>query len=241
MSVPQMVEWALCKEAGLGAARLNRNGQEQDPLVVLTASACERLGVPLDLDAFDGWRARRLPEDHKVVKQVLRAKWKLTHAGFNPWARVYRPAQGSWRNCVQLAVLPWEALDARDRGKDFATRAADGAVDAAEIARVLGVYAARAITPSGGSATCGMALMEALRPPTCAVRDEVTGERARGHNPGSLGRERVDPAPPEAVVEHPVAQGWTKGFVNEEAYSWVRDAALLSDTECLQPYAIGSI
>jgi DNA-binding transcriptional regulator YiaG len=237
-TVPELVRWALA-EAGLGGARLNRHGQEQDPLVVLTAAACERLGMPLDLDAFDGGRSRRLPEDHAVVRQVLRAKWKLTQAGFNPWARVYRPAEGSRRNCVQLAVLPWGALDARDWGKPFAAQAVDGTAHPAEIARVLGVYAARVITPRGGGATCGTALMEAVRPPTRAVKDEQSGEWVKGHNPGSLGTRPVDPAPPEAVPEHPVAQGWEKGFVNEEAFSWVRAAALLSDAECLQPYAVG--
>lgn len=237
-TVPELVQWTLA-ESGLGAARLNRNGQDQDPLVVLTASAAERLGLPLDLDAFDGGRSRRLPEDHKVVKQLARAKWKLTRRGFGPWAKVYRPAERGQRRCVQLAVLPWEALDARDWGKEFAAAAADGSAHPAEIARVLGVYAARVLTPRGGSATCGAALMEAVRPPTRAVKDEATGEWVRGVNPGSLGPDPVDPAPPEAVPEHPVAQGWTKGCLMEESCQWVRDIALLTDEECLLPYAIG--
>lgn len=114
-TIPALVEWTLT-EAGLGAPRLNRNGKESDPLVVLTASAAERFGLPGDLDSFEGRRARRLPEDHKVVKQIARAKWQLTRRGFGPWARVYRPAEGGQRRCVQLAILPWEALEARSWG-----------------------------------------------------------------------------------------------------------------------------
>ncbi|MFF7638542.1 telomere-associated protein Tap [Kitasatospora sp. NPDC008050] len=236
-TIPQLVEWTL-GEAGFGASRLNRHGQDADPLVVLTASAAERFNLPLDLDAHDGGRSRRLPQDHPVVKQITRAKWQLTRRGLGPWPRIYRPAESGRRQCVQLAILPWGALDVRDWGKAFALAAADGTADPAELARVLGIYAHRVLTPRGGGATCGMALMEALRPPTRAVKDETTGGWVSGPNSGALTR-AVDPAPPEAVPEHPVAQGWTGGFINEEAYQWVRPVELLGDEECLLPFAVG--
>lgn len=231
-TIPQLVEWTL-HESGLGAPRLHQFANDQDPLIVLTAAAAERFGLPTRLEGPEARRSLRLPEDHKVVKQITRAKWKLTQRGFGPWARIYRPAKGGQRQCVQLAILPWDALD---------TRAWPNAAELhpADLARVLGVYAHRVITPRGSTAVSGLELMTALRPPTRPVKNETTGEWEQGHNPGSLGQTPIDPAPPEAVREHPVAQGWPQDrFLEEEAYQWVRDPKLLSDEECMLPWAVG--
>ena len=229
-TIPQLVQWTLT-EAGLGTPRLHRNGRDGDPLVVLTAAATEKFGLPLDLAEFDSDRSRRLPEDHKVVKQVLKAKWQLTKRGFGPWARIYRPAEGNQRQCVQLAILPWGALDTRAWG-DAA------ALPAPEIARVLSVYATRVTTPRGSTAVSGLELMTALRPPTRAAKDPGTGTWVSAPNPGALAGP-VDPAPPEATLEHPVAQGWKGGFLDEEAYQWVRPIETVTDTEMLLPWAVG--
>ncbi|WP_405827016.1 telomere-associated protein Tap [Streptomyces sp. NBC_00105] len=230
-TIVELVEWTLT-ESGLGAPRLNRNGKDSDPLIVLTAAAAVKLGLPEHLEGREERRSLRLAEDHPVVKQIAKAKWQLTQRGFGPWARVYGKAEGSARQCVQLAVLSWDALDARSW-----PGVAD--MNPADIARVLGVYAQRVITPCGSTAVSGLELMTALRPPTRAVQEN--GTWVSGHNPGSLGSEPVDPAPPEAIAEHPVVvnSGWSGGFLNEEAYQWVRDPALLSDEECLLPYAVG--
>ncbi|MEV7860216.1 helix-turn-helix domain-containing protein [Streptomyces hirsutus] len=232
-TVPELVEWTL-RESGLGAARLNRHGKDSDPLIVLTASAAVRLGLPERLEGHEQRRSLRLPEDHPVVKQVAKAKWRLTQRGFGPWARIYRTAQGTQRQCVQLAVLSWDALDER-------SWPGVAEMEPADIARVLGVYAQRVITPRGSTAVSGLELMTALRPPTRAVQDRGTGNWVPGHNPGSLGTEPMDPAPPEATPEHPVVvnSGWTGGFLDEEAYQWVRDVDLLTDEECTLPYAVG--
>ena len=229
-TIPQLVQWTLA-EAGLGTPRLHRNGRDGDPLVVLTAAATERFGLPLDLAEFDSDRSRRLPEDHKVVKQVLKAKWQLTKRGFGPWARIYRPAEGNTRQCVQLAILPWDALDTRAWGDT-------AALPAPEVARVLSVYATRVTTPRGSTAVSGLELMTALRPPTRAAKDPATGAWVSAPNPGALAGP-VDPAPPEATLEHPVAQGWTGGFLDEEAYQWVRPIETVTDAEMLLPYAVG--
>ena len=87
----------------------------------------------------------------------------------------------------------------------------------------------------------GLELMTALCPPTKPERDEETGNWVSGHNPGSLGTEPMDPAPPEATAEHPVVvnSGWSGGFLCEEAYQWVRDVDLLTDEERTLPFAVG--
>ncbi|MER5201086.1 telomere-associated protein Tap [Streptomyces sp. NPDC002755] len=227
-TIPELVEWTL-RESGLGASRLHRHGKDADPLVVLTREAAVRLGLP---ERLEDRRALRLEDGHPVLKQLTRAKWKLTQRGFGPWARVYRPAKGGERQCVQLAVVPWDAFDAR------AWPGGEGMAPA-ELARVLGVYAQRVLTPRGSTAVSGLELMTALRPPTRAVRDAATGGWVSGYNPGSLGTAPVDPAPPEAPAEHPAAQGWEGGFLDEEAYQWVRDVDLLTGEEAALPWAVG--
>ncbi|MFJ1551540.1 telomere-associated protein Tap [Streptomyces sp. NPDC088246] len=232
-TVPELMEWTL-KKSGLGAAKLNRYGKDSDPLIVLTAAAAVKLGLPERLEGHEQRRSLRLLEDHPVVKQVAKAKWQLTQRGFGPWARIYRKAQGRERQCVQLAILSWDALDER-------SWPGVPEMEPADIARVLGVYAQRVITPRGSTAVSGLELMTALRPPTKAVQDPETGNWVSGHNAGSLGTEPMDPAPPEATPEHPVVvnSGWTGGFLNEEAYQWVRSVDSLTDEECTLPFAVG--
>jgi hypothetical protein len=232
-TVPELVEWTL-RESGLGAAKLNRYGKDSDPLIVLTAEAAVKLGLPERLEGHEQRRSLRLPEDHPVVKQVAKARWQLTQRGFGPWARIYRKAQGRERQCVQLAILSWDALDER-------SWPGVSKLEPADVARVLGVYATRVITPRGSTAVSGLELMTAMRPPTKAVQDPETGNWVSGYNSGSLGTDPMDPAPPEATPEHPVvvSSGWSGGFLNEEAYQWVRSVETLSDEECMLPFAVG--
>ncbi|MFE4177475.1 telomere-associated protein Tap [Streptomyces sp. NPDC056909] len=229
-TVVELVEWTL-RESGLGAAKLHRHGKDADPLIVLTASAAAKLGLP---ERLEDRRGLRLAEDHPVVKQVLKAKWQLTQRGFGPWARIYRKAQGRERQCVQLAILPWDALDSR-------SWPGVAEMDPADVARVLGIYAQRVITPRGGTAVNGLELMTALRPPTRPVRDEETGNWVSSPNPGSLGTEAMDPAPPEGQPEHPAVfhSGWKGGFLHEEAYQWVRSVDQLTGEDTMQPFVVG--
>ncbi|MFD6735932.1 telomere-associated protein Tap, partial [Micromonospora aurantiaca] len=106
---------------------------------------------------------------------------------------------------------------------------------------MLGVYAQRVITPRGSTAVSGLELMMALRPPTRPERDAESGNWICGHTPGSLGTEPMDPAPPEATAEHPVVvnSGWSGGFLDEEAYQWVRSVDTLTGEECALPFAVG--
>ncbi|MFF9490367.1 hypothetical protein [Streptomyces sp. NPDC014676] len=138
-----------------------RSGKDADPSIVLTASAVQRLDLPTVSEAR---RGLRLPDDHPVIKQPTTSRWKLTKRGFGPWVRVCRTADGTRRQCVQFAVMPWGALDTRSWGM------ADQ-LPPAELARLLSPYAARVLTPCGSTAVTGLELMTALRPPTRAVKD----------------------------------------------------------------------
>ncbi|MET8502062.1 telomere-associated protein Tap [Streptomyces microflavus] len=233
-SLPSLVEWTL-KEAKLGQSKLSGPGRAADPLLVLTQAALERYGLPTELSAEERG-AGRIPEGHKVIKQLARAEWKLTKRGFGPWARIYRPATGSERACVQLCVPSWNALDTRFWGES-------GQLPPAELARVLGVYASRVMTPRGSTAVTGLELMTALHPPTRASAPDGNGVRTSEHNPGSLGKEPVDPAPCEAPDGHPVLADLPRFHVRgpaeklfEEAYDWARP---MTDAECALRHLVG--
>lgn len=188
-SLPSLVDWTL-KEARLGAPKLSGPGKPADPLLVLTEAALERYGLPVALSDQERL-AGRIPEGHKVIKQLTRAQWQLTKRGFGPWARIYRPATGSERACVQLCIPSWNALDTRHWGEA-------GQLPPAELARLLGTYASRVMTPRGSTAVTGLELMTALHPATRASEPDADGKRHSEHNPGSLGKDPVDCAPCEA-------------------------------------------
>ncbi|MEU9594738.1 helix-turn-helix domain-containing protein [Streptomyces sp. NPDC048193] len=233
-SMPALVEWTL-KEARLGQPRLSASGRDADPLLVLTETALKRYGLPVALTEEERL-AGRIPQEHKVVQQLARAEWKLTKRGFGPWARIYRPAKGPDRQCVQLCIPSWNALDARHWG-------AAGQLPPAQLARVLGVYASRVTTPRGSTAVTGLELMTALHPATRASEPDAHGRRHSEHNPGSLGKDPVDCAPCEAPDGHPLLKDLPRFAVRgpaeklfEEAYDWARP---LTDAECLRRNLVG--
>ncbi|MER7827007.1 helix-turn-helix domain-containing protein [Streptomyces sp. NPDC096097] len=235
-SLPSLVDWTL-KEAKLGQPKFVGPGKDADPLIVLTEAALDRYGLPATLTPEER-AAGRIPEGHKVIKQLTRADWQLTKRGFGPWARIYRPAKGSDRQCVQLCIPSWNALDTRHWGTA-------GQLAPAELARLLGVYATRVMTPRGSTAVTGLELMTALHPPTYAVRDEETGalRQADEKTPGSLGKDPVDCAPCEAPDGHPLLKDLGRFHVRgpserlfEEAYDWARP---MTDDECTLRYLVG--
>ncbi|MEV1069409.1 helix-turn-helix transcriptional regulator [Streptomyces sp. NPDC050263] len=233
-SLPALVDWTL-KEARIGQPKLSGPGKDADPLLVLTESALERYGLPVALTQEERL-AGRIPEGHKVIKQLARAEWKLTKRGFGPWARIYRPATGSERACVQLCIPSWQALDTR-HWVDAAQ------LPPAELTQLLGTYASRVMTPRGSTAVTGLELMTALHPPTRASEPDETGKRHSEHNPGSLGKDPVDCAPCEAPDGHPLLADLPRfhhrtpaEVLMEEAYDWARP---LTDTECLRPHLVG--
>ncbi|TWF92278.1 telomere-binding protein Tap [Streptomyces brevispora] len=233
-SVPALVDWTL-REAKLGQPKLSGPGKDADPLLVLTESALERYGLPVALTDEERL-AGRISEGHKVIRQLVRAEWKLTKRGFGPWARIYRPATGSERACVQLCIPSWNALDIRHWGEA-------AQLPPAELASVLGVYASRVMTPRGSTAVTGLELMTALHPPTRASEPDIEGKRHSEHNPGSLGKDPVDCAPCEAPDGHPLLKDLPRFHVRgpveklfEEAYDWARP---MTDAECTLRHLVG--
>ncbi|MFF3826202.1 telomere-associated protein Tap [Streptomyces griseus] len=233
-SLPSLVDWTL-KEAKLGQPKLSGPGKDADPLLVFTEAALERYGLPVTLTDEERL-AGRIPQNHKVIKQLTRADWQLTKRGFGPWARIYRPAKGSDRQCVQLCIPSWNALDTRHWGDAWQ-------LPPAHLARVLGVYASRVMTPRGSTAVTGLELMTALHPPTRASEPDENGKRTSEHNPGSLGKDPVDCAPCEAPDGHPLLKGLPRFHVRgpaeklfEEAYDWARP---MTDAECTLRHLVG--
>ncbi|MFC8722885.1 telomere-associated protein Tap [Kitasatospora sp. NPDC057198] len=226
--VAGLLEWALA--ARLGSARLHRYGKDGDPLVVLTDAAATELGLPpAGRDEKTQYVARvgRLADTHKQVKALAKDGWQLTRRGFGPWARIYREPEAGRRQCVQLCVLPWGALD----GGGW--KLPEG-LSAPELARLLGTYAARVHTPRGSTAVSGLELVTALRPPTRPVR---TGSGwTSGPVEGS--RYRVfDAAPPEVPDEHPLAaEREDDAVLVTEAWDWHRP---LTEREEGAPFAVG--
>ncbi|MFI9366917.1 telomere-associated protein Tap [Kitasatospora sp. NPDC053057] len=230
-TLPQLTEWALT--AGLGQQRLHKHSKDSDPLVVVMADAADFLGLPPMGEDADGnfeRRIGRLPETGPIVKNLVKAGWQLTQRGFGPWARVFRNPTGAKRECVQYCIPMWAALTSGGWNVP-----AD--LDAPQLAALLGGYAERVQTPRGSTAVTGLALMEALRPPTRAVRTEtgwtsgpVEGSRTRA----------FDPAPPEAPAEHPVAKDRAPHDVlMTETWDWIRPLDLIEDRERGYPNVVG--
>ncbi len=205
-----LVQWAL--NSGLRRERLSPNDRDGDPLLVLTDRASQALGLPASLED----RATlRLADSHPAVTALQQAGLRLTRRGFGPWPRVYRPVTDNKRASVQLAVTAWDALS--NGGWNLPP------LSPADLARVLGTYTDRVLTPRGSTAVCGEELMTALRPPTRAHRDSPDSSWRSAPNPGALHRP-LDPAPPEAPDTHPLAQGRPpEQAMEEEAWDWSRE------------------
>ncbi|MEU0218353.1 XRE family transcriptional regulator [Streptomyces sp. NPDC006265] len=223
-----LAAWALDKKKiRLGAAKLHDNGFDQDPLLILTEGAVAHFSLPTNLADQE---ELRLPADDKIVKNITKAGWELTKSGFGPWARIFKRLDGK-RHCVQLALVPWGALETRAWGKA-------GDLSAADLAAMLGTYARLVITPRGTLAVTGDELMTALRPPTKAEWSEKENKYVSAKVPHTL-HTVVEPAPCEAPDEHPVVAADypeegsrpASEALDEEACIWVRPAELITDDE----------
>ncbi|WP_344333682.1 telomere-associated protein Tap, partial [Kitasatospora putterlickiae] len=229
-TLSDVVEWAL--ESRLGSPRLHRHGKDGDALVVLTDAALAELGLPpMGRDEKKEFvqRLGALPKTHKTVKALEKAGWLLTQRGLGPWARVYRTPEDGKRQCVQLCVPAWGAL------ATGGWSIPDG-LTAHGLARLLGTYATRVLTPRGSTAVSGLELVTALRPPTRAVRTDTgwTSGRVEGSRP----KDAFEPAPPEVPDVHPLAQDREPGAeLVTEAWDWFRE--LTDDEKKTALYAVG--
>ncbi|WP_437033535.1 telomere-associated protein Tap [Streptomyces sp. enrichment culture] len=204
-----LLEWTL--RSGLHQERLSPHGKDSDPLIVLTPAASAALHLPAHLEDRT---ALCLPAGHPVLTQLGQAGFLLTRRGFGPWAGIYRPVVNNRRASVHVAVMAWGALS--QDGWNLPP------LPPSDLARLLGTYAARLLTPSGSTAVCGVRLMTALRPPTKATYDPATLKWVSGPNPGAL-HKPFEPAPPEAPDAHPLAKGRPpEQAMEEEAWDWSR-------------------
>ncbi|GFN09932.1 hypothetical protein Smic_84880 [Streptomyces microflavus] len=103
--------------------------------------------------------------------------------------------------------------------------------------RLPGDDAARFDRRDGSGADDGAA------PADPGLRARRNGKRTSEHNPGSLGKDPVDPAPCEAPDGHPVLKDLPRFHVRgpaeklfEEAYDWARP---MTDAECTLRHLVG--
>ncbi|MCY1649246.1 transcriptional regulator [Streptomyces sp. SL203] len=218
-------EWALASK--FGAPALSQYGEDVGPLLVLTESAVEALGLPTGMDDR---KRLRVPDDHPAVKELDEAGWTLSRAGLGPWTFLFKG-----RTEVHVAVIPWGAFDEQMRW-------AVPTDDPGALAYTLGLYAERVVSPVGSTAGCSLALMTAVRPPSRVQFDRGTGRMRRTPVPGSLSV-AIDPAPPEAPDEHPLAAERTREeskdpahVLVEEALTWYREP---TEAEAAAPYVVG--
>ncbi|MFI9630059.1 hypothetical protein [Streptomyces sp. NPDC052042] len=158
-----VAEWAL--ETKLRSPRLHRHGKDGDALVVLTGTALAELGLPpMGGDEKKDFvqRLGLLPKTHKAVKQIEKARRLLTQRGLDPWARTYHTPKDGKRQCLQLCIPTWGALSSGG------WKIPDG-LNAPGLARLLGTYATRMLTPHGSTAVSGLEPVATLRPPTRAL------------------------------------------------------------------------
>ncbi|WP_424217801.1 telomere-associated protein Tap (plasmid) [Streptomyces sp. BI20] len=188
---PALLRWAV-DITRLGMVRLHEHGRDFGPLLVLSDRALTHYDLPFDL-AEDGL----VPADHRVHVQLAQEAWQVSRRGLGAWSRLYQAPVGPVRRSVQVCVPGWGGLDARHWGEAALLPPGD-------LARLLGLFSERVMTPAVTSAATGIELMTALRPPTRpGPLDPVTGRRS-ALIPVSLGTEPMDPPPCEAPAGHPV-------------------------------------
>ncbi|MFD6334230.1 type II toxin-antitoxin system prevent-host-death family antitoxin [Streptomyces niveus] len=235
-TVRELVTWAA--DRPFGTPRLHPSGSDSDALIVLTAEAVKALGLP---DREDG-EDRALPADHPVIADLAAHGWKTPQRGnkpwFSAWVRIYQPVERG-RRSVQLAILPWGALTTGGWPLPVDKETRRPASSVGEVVHFLRVYSDRVMTPVSTTAVTGQQLMTALRPATRAWRDEKTGKVGPKWREGSL-HLPVDPAPPEATKDHPLATGRDHRnpaqTLQEEALKWWR---MPTDDERQMPFVVG--
>ncbi|WLQ45639.1 hypothetical protein P8A22_38110 (plasmid) [Streptomyces laculatispora] len=188
--LPGLLEWTL--RAPLGAAPIRPEGLPSGPLLVLTPTALNQLGLPTE--APD--QAHRHPRsDHILLNQLRTIGWQTDDHGLGPWMRLHPTTGDPACESIHLAVTTWGAL------YEDAWQLPDG-LPPAQLAAAIGQYADLVRTPTGEPSTCGHLLMSDLRPPE--HRHAVTRALLARGVPSAL-TTRTDPAPCEAPPGHQLA------------------------------------
>ncbi|MEU5980274.1 type II toxin-antitoxin system prevent-host-death family antitoxin [Streptomyces sp. NPDC047315] len=235
-SIRELATWAA--DRPFGTPRLHPSGRDGDPLIVLTTEAAAALGLP---DREEG-ESRALPVDHQIITALTEHGWEMPQRGnkpwFSAWVRLFQRVERG-RRSVQLAILPWGALTTGGWPLPVDTETRRPASTVPEVVRFLRVYSDRVMTPVSSTAVTGQELMNALRPSTRAWRDASTGKVRSKWLEGSL-HLPVDPAPPEATKDHPLAAARDERdpgqVLQEEALKWWR---LPTDEERELPFVVG--
>ncbi|MFI6808914.1 DnaB-like helicase C-terminal domain-containing protein [Streptomyces luteogriseus] len=233
-TIRELVTWAA--DRPFGTPRLHPSGRDSDPLIVLTAEAAHALGLP-ERTGED----RALPVDHPIIADLTAHGWEVPQRGnkpwFSAWVRVFQRIERG-RRSIQLAVLPWGALTSGGWPLPIDKETRLPISTTAEVVDFLRLYSERIMTPVSSTAATGQELMSALRPATRAWRDETTKKVRSKWLEGSL-HLAVDPAPPEATKDHPLAAGRDPKdpaqFLQEEALKWWR---LPTEEERALPYVV---
>ncbi|MFI9616733.1 DnaB-like helicase C-terminal domain-containing protein [Streptomyces sp. NPDC052023] len=233
-TIRELVTWAA--DRPFGTPRLHPSGRDSDPLIVLTAEAAHALGLP-ERTGED----RALPVDHPIIADLTAHGWEIPQRGnkpwFSAWVRIFQRVERG-RRSVQLAVLPWGALTSGGWPLPIDKETRLPLSTTAEVVDFLRLYSERIMTPVSSTAATGQELMSALRPATRAWRDEKTKKVRSKWLEGSL-HLAVDPAPPEATKDHPLAAGRDPKdpaqFLQEEALQWWR---LPTEEERALPYVV---
>ncbi|MFJ9871504.1 hypothetical protein ACIRVI_00350 [[Kitasatospora] papulosa] len=188
--LPSLLDWTL--RAPLGAAPVRDEGLPSGPLLVLTFTALDHLGLPTEAPAG----AERHPRsDHLLLNHLRTIGWQSDDHGLGPWMRLHPTTGDPACESVHLAVTPWGALH------EDAWRLPDD-LSPTQLATAIGQYANLVRTPTGEPSTCGHRLMSDLRPPE--HRHTVTRALIARGVPSAL-TTCTDPAPCEAPPGHRLA------------------------------------
>jgi hypothetical protein len=222
--------------------RVHAAGRGGDGMVVLTAGALTRLGLPVVLPSTDKALAGL---QAKLAKAAASAGMEISDQ-IGPTFHAFRRkgSAGGPRTSLRVLVAPWLGQGDARRQATIALAAPlatgpDGTVDGLTLARRIRAFTSDlGVAPGASTATTAMLLLDAVRPRIEWVRDETTGEWTSHLREGALPAGDLCVAP-AAGARHPLTrQLISEGGVvcEEEDYKWW--ARPLVPEEAGRPFAV---
>ncbi|WP_328687981.1 helix-turn-helix domain-containing protein [Streptomyces phaeochromogenes] len=205
--LPALLAWTL--RQNLGAAPLRPEALPAGPLLILTPSALDHLGLPA---AAPSAPQRHPRSDHPLLRQIRTVGWQSDQDGLGPWTRLHPSAGDPACDSIHLAITGWGALH-------HDTWNLPTGLDAGQLARLLGQYTSLLRTPLGPPGACGHQLMSDLRP--APHRHTTTRALVASGVRGAL-TQVVDPAPCEAPPGHHLADGAAQDPPADSDIHWWR-------------------